>query len=368
MTVPTAIFTIQLLDAQLHPLIDAAGQTLPARALPFIWTGDGWRSDAVVAVRHADDQRGRIYARAIHLLGRRPPGGTTPVAASALSRTRFREAAAEIIGWAQRPDLGGLEGQIAPSADPSNWDRDLVTQARRADADAAALNESAGLPDPELDRILAAARREGQRLVAQRRALLRQLLEGPVCFDTMVPLALAGAGQVPLLTQIFGARAIIPPAVYDEIKGLSYVRYPAAARLLWPVPFARRISLSPEEQETAEGERADWRRNDQLEMTSRADQGEAECLALCRRDPTRIALVSQDHAAVRAATHAGITVFSAGHVCLAFALRGTKIEAAWEIYRQLVDEQHLYPARDLPADASGAARFQTTALAMAKWL
>lgn len=107
-----------------RPVDPRAAET---RGLPLHQGLDGvLRSDAVFAVRYADD--GRIYRRALVL-----PAG--PLRRDLVAADRdfpaFRDCAPTLLGWAARPDLDATFAHgFATDADPSNDDPDYLSRGR----------------------------------------------------------------------------------------------------------------------------------------------------------------------------------------------------------------------------------------------
>ena len=88
--------------------------------------------------------------------------------------------------------------------------------------------------------------------------VLSRLMDGRVCFDATVPLYLSELGAAAALAGAFRDRAQIPGAVYREIDGLSRSDFPAARTLIQPRPFARVVSLSPDELEAVLERQRRW--------------------------------------------------------------------------------------------------------------
>ncbi len=187
--------------------------------------------------------------------------------------------------------------------------------------------------------------------------ILTRLTEGPVCFDSTVPLYLSELGLSSALANAFRDRAMIPGAVYREIDGLSRHEFPAARTLLAPRPFARVVELTGDELDEVLERQRRWNGDLVFDDPSQ-DRGEAECIQLCRRDPDRaMALCAHDHKARNDPDSRGIMKLTAIHVCLLFALRGVTTGDAWRTYTDLV-RRGMNVVKDFPPDARGRRLFE----------
>ncbi len=85
-----------------------------------------WCSDAIVAVCRGVGRT--VYPAAITISDEEAASGKVRLNPS-VHLAPFRDLPARVIGWAHRPDIG-WHGEVAPTADRTNWDSDWALAAR----------------------------------------------------------------------------------------------------------------------------------------------------------------------------------------------------------------------------------------------
>ena len=114
------------------------------RTRPVTFAPDGqggWVSDAVLAVTRGKGGQ-TVYPVAIHLPG--TEGDHARVSLLARHLADFRGLTANVVGWADRPELG-WRGDVPPTAESCWWERDALAEMSWAEI-AAAIR--AGEPTP----------------------------------------------------------------------------------------------------------------------------------------------------------------------------------------------------------------------------
>lgn len=129
-TAPQAAPTLEILT-------HLVGVPRSARPIRYRRLGDGtWVSDAVVAARHGA-AGGTIYPCALRFAAHEEMAG--PLLAGPEALDRFRGLQAELLGWADRPEIG-FRGDVLTDAARANCDPDLVSAPPDGDLEVAPMH------------------------------------------------------------------------------------------------------------------------------------------------------------------------------------------------------------------------------------